>query len=273
MKTLIIFFILNILYVSLNAQDRHYPKRPDHITQGSFDHYKNMLDDAYEKNNLYGVGLALANMGESKELVYKILNQAVEEKPQNCYTVHSFNNLLIQRNFKTTLTKLSLEDWQKLCAKCLILMNSTEFNRIDEEKKQVNQKLTKSFYTLDSSKLNFELMKQLADIMKKDQMYRNQLAWATPEQSKGLWKQINETDAQNLKDIEAIIDKYGFPVKSLVGDKCEVAIFVLHHQPDIKVHEKYLPIIEDLVEKGELYKGSLNMFKYRIDLHNAGKKQ
>jgi hypothetical protein len=273
MKALIIIFVLNIFCVSLIAQTRYYPKKPDHITQGSFDYYKNMLDDAYEKNNLYGVGVALANMGESKELVYKILNQAVEEKPQNCYMVHSFNNLLLKRDFKTTLTKLSIEDWQKLCTKCLISMDSTEYNRIYEEQVQVNKKLTKGFYTLDSSKLNVELMAQLADIMKKDQVYRNQLAWATPEQSKELWKQINETDAQNLKDIEAIIDKYGFPVKSLVGDKCEVAIFVLHHQPDIKVHEKYLPIIEELVKKGELHQGSLNMFKVRIDLHNAGQKK
>jgi hypothetical protein len=273
MQTFKIILFLNLFCGSIIAQTRYYPNKPEHITQGSFDYYKNMLDTAYEKNNLYGVGVALANMGETKELVYKILNQAVEEKPQNCYTVHTFNNLLIQHNFKTTMTKLSLEDWQKLCVKCLILMDSAEFNRIHEEKTQVHQKQKESFFKVDSSKLNTELMAQLGEIMKKDQMYRNQLSWSTPEQTKELWQQINEADAQNLKEIETIIEKYGFPGKSLVGGECDVAIYVLHHQPDMKVHEKYLATIEDLVKKGELHQGSLTMFKVRIDLHNAGQKK
>ncbi len=273
MKIVKIILLLNFFCMSLIAQTRYYPQKPNHITQGTFDHYKNMLDTAYENNNLYGVGVALANMGETKELVYKILNQAVEEKPQNCYTVHSFNNLLIQKDFKTTITKLSLEDWQKLCTKCLVLMDSTEFNRVYEEKVQLHKKQKESFFKVDSSKLNFELMKQLSEIMKKDQVYRNQLAWSTPEQTKELWQQINETDAQNLKDIETIIAQYGFPGKSLVGDKCDVAIYVLHHQPDMKVHEKYLATIEELVKKGELSQGSLMMFKVRIDLHNAKEKK
>jgi hypothetical protein len=273
MKVLKVILIICSIFNSLIAQNRYYPIKPDNIEQGTFDYYKNMLDAAYEKNDLYVVGIALANMGENKDLVYKVFNQAVEEKPANCYAVHSFNNLLIQKDFKTTLTKLSLEDWQKLCAKCLILMDSVEFNRIHDERERIHKEHNAVFFKIDSSKLNLDLMNRLSEIMKKDQFYRIQMSFATPEQTKELWQKQNEVDEENLKEIEDIIKKYGFPTKYNVGDKCDVAIYVLHHCSDIKIHEKYLSVIEALVAKKELEAGMLNMFKNRIVRHNAAVKK
>lgn len=269
--TKIIVFLLFALNCS--AQTRYYPTKPSDMVQGKYDYYKIMLDTAYEQNDLYNQGVAFANMGETKEIVYKTLNQAVEYNPRRCYDVHTFNNLLLDHNFTTTLTKLSLEDWQKLCAKCLTIMDSTEFNRLYAEALDKNQTRRKRFFDMDSSKLNLPLMNRLSEIKKKDQLYRNQMAWATPEQTKELWDKQNQADAENLTDIENIINTYGFPGKSLVGDKCDVAILVLHHQPKIEVHEKYLSVIEELVNKKEIGEGSLNMYKLRIDLHKAANKK
>ena len=61
---------------------------------------------------------------------------------------------------------------------------------------------------------------------------------------------MNKYDAENIKKIETIISKYGYPGKSLVGEPTNRASFlVIQHSDKIP---KYLPVIKVAAEKKEL---------------------
>lgn len=67
---------------------------------------------------------------------------------------------------------------------------------------------------------------------------------------KHLWKLQNKVDSLNTVRIEEIINEYGYPGISLVGEPTnEVAFYILQHS---KVIDKYLPVIKEAADKKEL---------------------
>lgn len=65
-----------------------------------------------------------------------------------------------------------------------------------------------------------------------------------------LWKLQTLADSSNVKRIEAIIQQYGYPGKSLVGEPAnEAAFYVLQHSTVI---DKYLPLIEKAAKEKQL---------------------
>lgn len=82
MKFSFFYAILISLFFGNKAmtQDYYYPVRPNHITEASYNFYKQNLDRAYKTNDFREIGIALANMGEKKQRVYAYLNLSVEKK-------------------------------------------------------------------------------------------------------------------------------------------------------------------------------------------------
>jgi hypothetical protein len=65
-----------------------------------------------------------------------------------------------------------------------------------------------------------------------------------------LWKLQGEIDSLNTMRIEQIIDVYGYPGITLVGEPTnEAAFYIIQHS---KVIDKYLPVIKEAAEKSEL---------------------
>jgi hypothetical protein len=63
-------------------------------------------------------------------------------------------------------------------------------------------------------------------------------------------KQLNASDAANQARVKAIIQRYGYPGKSLVGEPTnEAAWYVIQHSDDV---DTYLPRIRKAAKKGEL---------------------
>ncbi|KPE49951.1 DUF6624 domain-containing protein [Chryseobacterium indologenes] len=113
--------------------------------------------------------------------------------------------------------------------------------------------------------LNTELKKELAQIYKDDQIYRELMSPITAERRQEIMAEKNLTqadmgaelpkrmdaqDRENLIKVEKIIKKYGYPGKSLVGEPENKAVwYVIQHSPEI---EKYLPMIKKAAEEKEL---------------------
>lgn len=114
--------------------------------------------------------------------------------------------------------------------------------------------------------INYELKKELSEIFYKDQIYRTmQDSTFSPKDIELVAKRLNvdptyfknnyiswgvQQDPKNMKEIEKIISKYGYPGKSLVGEpEYEAAFFVIQHSNKIP---KYLPLIKDAADKGEI---------------------
>ncbi|MCT2562889.1 DUF6624 domain-containing protein [Chryseobacterium herbae] len=114
--------------------------------------------------------------------------------------------------------------------------------------------------------LNLELKKELAQIYKDDQIYREltqhnitperkaeiikEKNLSTEDVSTGLIKLMDDQDQKNLVKVEKIIEKYGYPGKSMVGEPENYAVwYVIQHSPKI---EKYLPLIKKAADEKEL---------------------
>lgn len=113
--------------------------------------------------------------------------------------------------------------------------------------------------------INTELKKELAQIYKDDQIYRELMTPITPERRKeimaeknltqadmgaALPKLMDEQDRKNLAKVEKIIREYGYPGKSLVGEpENKAAWYVIQHSPEI---EKFFPMIKKAAEEKEL---------------------
>ncbi|MGG5208741.1 DUF6624 domain-containing protein [Chryseobacterium sp. MIQD13] len=119
---------------------------------------------------------------------------------------------------------------------------------------------------MEEKPLNSELKKELAQIFKDDQVYREMMQPnITPERKKEIMternitnadlgarlsKLMNDQDHENLIKVETIIKKYGYPGKSMVGEPENKAVwYVIQHSPEI---EKYLPLIKKAADEKEL---------------------
>ncbi|RNC86695.1 MAG: DoxX family membrane protein [Winogradskyella sp.] len=102
--------------------------------------------------------------------------------------------------------------------------------------------------------LKFNLKRQLDSVLVEDQRYRSNMSMET-------WKMQMEIDSSNLKFIKAIIDKNGYPGKSLVGEPTNTsAWYVIQHSNSI---EEYLPVIKEAAANGELPKRLAAMMEDR----------
>jgi hypothetical protein len=135
------------------------------------------------------------------------------------------------------------------------------------------------------SNINYRLKTQLDSVYFLDQAYRT-LIFSQDSAKKdsiinvlGLthklteWEfqeRITKTDSSNLAFIERVIDKYGYPGKTLVGLGSNLAVFyVIQHSDKIA---KYIPIIEKAAKDNELPFKYFAMMQDRL-LMEQGKEQ
>ncbi len=132
-----------------------------------------------------------------------------------------------------------------------------------------------------TSKLNFDLKMELDEILKNDQIFREYADSETPENRKleieqftgftkqnleeHIWDIISETDSINLKKVEKIIKKYGYPGNSIVGSPTNIACwYVIQHSNKI---DKYFPIIKKAGDLKEIPKTNVAMMEDRLLMH------
>jgi hypothetical protein len=81
-----------------------------------------------------------------------------------------------------------------------------------------------------------------------------------------IWKLQTLVDSSNIKRVEAIINQYGYPGKTLVGEPTNEAVFfVIQHSTVI---DKYLPLIEKAAKQMQLPFRLYAMMKDRSLMYN-----
>ncbi len=133
--------------------------------------------------------------------------------------------------------------------------------------------------------LNFELKKELGEILELDQGVRKIYFTQSKETKDELATQLNlpiqelpedymkvwdSVDADNLKRAEKLISIHGYPGKSLVGEPENTAIwYVIQHSPKIS---EYIDVIKEAADKDEIPKRLAAMMEDRY-LMGEGKEQ
>ena len=136
----------------------------------------------------------------------------------------------------------------------------------------------------DSSRtFNKALQKELLKMEKEDQKYRAE--WQTKmiespassrinpsKNSAALMKKQAEIDKKNLHRLNDMIKQYGWPGKSLVGEKASRSAFFILQHADLSTQQRYLPLLKEAAIKQEASASDVAMLEDRV-LVGEGKKQ
>lgn len=121
---------------------------------------------------------------------------------------------------------------------------------------------------------NKPLMKELEDIYVKDQMLRQLYRDAeekfgadSPEMNY-FWTLVSQQDSANEFDVERIIQENGWVGKSEVGGKANMTLWLVIQHAPIETQEKYLPLLQESVKKGESSGSHLALLEDRILMRN-----
>ena len=123
---------------------------------------------------------------------------------------------------------------------------------------------------LAETKINQPLKRELAAILESDQALRRQLRptqqkfGAKSPQMDSLFQQMKRADDRNLPRVTAIIDQYGWPGKSLVGDDGSLAAFLVIQHSNLATMQRYLPAMRQAAASGEMLKQNLALVEDRV---------
>lgn len=122
------------------------------------------------------------------------------------------------------------------------------------------------------------LIATLKEIHHTDQLYRQQLDSIDKQfgmnsnEMKAHWKKIQKTDKANLKVIRKIIDKRGWLGANVIGQEGNMTLFLVIQHSDLKTQQKYLPMMRDAVQKGNVIGSELALLEDRVNI-GIGKPQ
>ncbi len=143
--------------------------------------------------------------------------------------------------------------------------------------KQIISELEKKTELIEA-KYDKPLQKELLDIFKEDQDIRNQYVAAQKKygyqgkEMDSLGKIMVLKDSLNLIKIVKILDEKGWVGTDKVGQQANQTLFLVIQHSDLKVQQKYLPMMREAVKKGNANASSLALLEDRVALRE-GRKQ
>ncbi|GAB3339788.1 hypothetical protein GCM10027299_52670 [Larkinella ripae] len=124
-----------------------------------------------------------------------------------------------------------------------------------------------------------DVRKRLTQLYEKDQKERaaydaveRQYGWGAKEAQDARQK-IKDMDKEHLVEVEKIISQVGgYPGKTAVGQPLDqVAFLIIQHSTDRAVHEKYLPMVTEAAQKGELDKAGVAFLTDQVKVQKKEK--
>ncbi len=127
----------------------------------------------------------------------------------------------------------------------------------------------------EKSGVNLALMEEFEVIRYEDQRYRREMrgveekyGWESPQMD-SLWVLQNAADSINTIRICELIEEMGYPGKSIVGDGQASTAFLVIQHADLEIQEKYLSIITEAADKGEVSWRSVALLVDRVNMRNG----
>ena len=230
--------------------------------------YENLIkkaDSCYEAKNY--------------KLSTSLFEKAFKSKPES------------KKNFYNASCAASLANDKKNSLKWLEIAVNNGFNNVDHIKSDTDldnvrkeKKFEKIINNLEEGialiEANYDkpLQKELIEIFKEDQDIRNKYVVAQKtygyesKEVDSLGKIMLLKDSLNLIKIVKILDEKGWVGKDKVGQQANTTLFLVIQHSDLKVQQKYLPMMREAAKKGNADAGSLALLEDRIALRE-GKKQ
>lgn len=132
-------------------------------------------------------------------------------------------------------------------------------------------------FDIDSSRFQMELLPILDSIYTKDQSLR--LKWVELMEQKVSEKEIDsmrhiiqETDKENLTEVEKILTRYGWLGPQDVGFNGSQALFLVIQHADLETQQKYLPMVREAEVEGKILSSNVAILEDRVAIRE-GRKQ
>lgn len=133
-------------------------------------------------------------------------------------------------------------------------------------------------FTASASEATDRIRIQLEEMLESDQSIRKEMQTRQSEllpgspELKALWEEQRKHDEENIKTLEAIIEKHGWPKSSEVGNKAASAAFLIIQHSDLEYQKKYLLLLKQAVAANEAKPTDLALLQDRV-LMREGKNQ
>lgn len=112
---------------------------------------------------------------------------------------------------------------------------------------------------------------ELESMLVSDQLYRGSMVETSPEQMEEAWAKQREIDSRNVKRLDEIVEKHGWPGLSRFGEKATTAAFLVVQHADLPYQQRYLPLLRIEAAKGELPASHLPLLEDRVRLRTGHK--
>lgn len=250
-----------------SAGQDYYPPQHKDISKGTYDKYAGLLKKAYEVDDKIDVALQLSNLKADKSIIFKNLQSGIKKSPEECTQIYEWWRMYDKNDFAINLIKADTQQFRQAVNLCISLQGENSYKDHVAMKQKEAEDYKAAQPKEDSTAFNMTLVKKLEKINEDDQEVRIRLnkKSVTPAQREGILAEMHIIDSINLEKIDKIFKDHGYPSKTLVGKECSFTpALVIHHSNSLETRYKYLPLLEDAVEKGLLNKGTLNMINHRI---------
>lgn len=97
---------------------------------------------------------------------------------------------------------------------------------------------------------NPPLCRDLIEIYDRDQAVRQK--WIADPKNAKLIKEMAKTDAANLGRVKSILNLFGWPGKTLVGERASAAAWTVVHHADLATQKMYIDVMAKAADVGEL---------------------
>ncbi|MNQ90635.1 hypothetical protein D3C85_1059860 [compost metagenome] len=147
-------------------------------------------------------------------------------------------------------------------------------------KNEWNELIVKLEKKLEIIEVNYDkpLQKELLSIYEEDQgmriKYMSVYNNPNPDRKKmdSIGKIMNYKDSLNLFKVTKILDTKGWVGKDVVGEEANKTLFLVIQHADLQTQQKYLPMMQEAVKKGNANGANLALLEDRVALRQ-GKKQ
>jgi hypothetical protein len=250
-----ILFIPAAFFITINSISQSYiPPKSEKINDEIYRKGKYMLENAYEQmkrdgkvlaHDYWNIATAYVTLEQSEDTVYNLLVKAKTINSSDfCMIATGVNKLKGGVEF-TYFYKYLGEIYKLLITDCMY-----EEVKIDP------------LQYANSNGYNVELILKLDSLKTYDMKFR--LGKFNPELQRPL-------DERNIREVEKIMTKFGYPGRSLVGQEYESIAWLVIQHAELEYQEKYLPVIHKAVVFSQLDETPLKMLIDRVYHKKTGK--
>lgn len=263
MIRLVKFILTSVIAVTCSycsSNDPYIPERVN-LSEYRYNLYLDRLATARANNNSYKEGVELANLYAPSDLVREAIIRGIKEDSTVCHTILELDSLLNNFQFETNLYNNNPNYWEEYFSICNEIVSLKDRMLLKRKNAAIMKEIEdRKKASLDSSRIDIDLIEVLEDIYEKDQEYRRIGLAGNPL----LGTKQRERDSVNFLRLDSIFRADGFPELSTIGEEGMTTIWlVAHHQTNQDFRMKFDVILAEQHAKGNISDIALSSFRTR----------